>query len=327
MKKGDFMTKAKTAFAACLMAAMALAPLGAKDFYTVEEFSSVEIDSGESVKIVDSLDEGTQRKLVAACNKLKGKIALDLSACGFGDDEARIDFFHIGNVRSCVLPARTKTVVNFDCDDLEEIKLPAGLEKISCHAFFESGLKSVDIPSSVKYVGACAFGDCNSLKFIRTGENPNIQNWSLAWSAWNGAAIIQSGGYEEAEIVTDENPNKIEFDHKVYYLIGGKMNMKIRLGTPPEKSQKAKLYFYDAHNGSSAQGYIAAKLKKGKSEFEVKDFPAFQIGIAESDLFRAIYKECGDYWVKLVCELELADGTKIPLDGSARLYFDGMPIL
>lgn len=319
------MTKAKTAFAVCLMAAMALASLGAKDFYTVEEFSAVEIDSGESVKIVDSLDEETQRKLVAACNKLKGKVALDLSACDFGDDEAQIDFFHIGNVRSCVLPARTKTVVNFDCDDLEEIALPAGLEKIACHAFFESGLKSVDIPPSVQYVGACAFGDCNSLKFIKTGENPNIQNWSLAWSAWNGAKIIQSGAWEEAEIVTDENPNKIEFDHKVYHLIGGKMNMKIRLATPPEKSQKAKLYFYDAHNGSSAQGYIAAKLKKGKSEFEVKDFPAFQIGIAESDLFRAIYKECGDYWVKLVCELELADGTKIPLDGSARLYFAGMP--
>lgn len=321
------MAKAKTAFAVCLMAAMALASLGAKDFYTVEEFSSVEIDSGASVKIVDSLDEGTQRKLVGACNKLKGKIALDLSACDFGADDARIDFFHIRNIRSCVLPARTKTVVNFDCDDLEEIKLPSGLEKIACHAFFESGLKSVDIPSSVKYVGACAFGDCNSLKFIRTNNNPNEKKWSLAWSAWNGAKIIQSGGYEEAEIVTDETPNKIEFDHKVYYLIGGKMNMKIRLETPPEKSQKAKLYFYDAHNGSSAQGYIAAKLKKGKSEFEIKDFPAFQIGIAESDLFRAIYKECGDYWVKLVCELELADGTKIPLDGSARLYFDGMPIL
>ena len=28
MKKGDFMTKAKTAFAVCLMAALALAPLG-----------------------------------------------------------------------------------------------------------------------------------------------------------------------------------------------------------------------------------------------------------------------------------------------------------
>ncbi|MBQ3837169.1 MAG: leucine-rich repeat protein, partial [Treponema sp.] len=264
------MAKAKTAFAACLMAAMALASLGAKDFYTVEEFSAVEIDSGESVKIVDTLDEETQRKLVGACNKLKGKIALDLSACNFGDDEARIDFFHIGNVRSCVLPARTKTVVNFDCDDLEEIKLPAGLEKIACHAFFESGLKSVDIPSSVQYVGACAFGDCNSLKFIKTGENPNIQNWSLAWSAWNGAKIIQNGAWEEKETEPADNPNKIEFDHKVYYLIGGKLNMKIRLGTPPEKSQKAKLYFYDAHNGSSAQGYIAAKLKKGKSEFEVK---------------------------------------------------------
>ena len=102
------MAKAKTAFAACLMAAMALASLGAKDFYTVEEFSSAEIDSGKSVKIVDSLDEETQRKLVGACNKLKGKIALDLSACDFGKDDARIDFFHIGTSAHAFCPRGQK---------------------------------------------------------------------------------------------------------------------------------------------------------------------------------------------------------------------------
>ena len=198
--------------------------------------------------------------------------------------------------------------------------------KIAAQAFFESGLKSVDIPSSVQYVGACAFGDCNALKFIRTNNNPNEKKWSAAWSAWNEAKIIQNGAWEEKETEPANNPNKIEFDHKVYYLIGGKINMKVRLASPLQKTQKAKLYFYDAHNGNSEQGFLEIKLKKGKTEFEVKDFAAFQIGIAESDLFRAIYKECGDYWVKLVCELELADGTKIPLDGSARLYFAGMPI-
>ena len=33
----------------------------------------------------------------------------------------------------------------------------------------------------------------------------------------------------------------------------------------------------------------------------------------------AVLEECGDYWVKLSCFLELSDGTRIPLEGSARL--------
>lgn len=102
------MAKAKTAFAVCLMAAMALAPLDAKDFYTVEEFSAAEIDSGESVKIVDTLDEETQRKLVGACNKLKGKVALDLSACDFGKDEAKINFFTLGTSAPAFCPRGQK---------------------------------------------------------------------------------------------------------------------------------------------------------------------------------------------------------------------------
>ena len=308
-------------------ALFALAPLSAKDSYTVEEFSAMEIDSARSLKIVDSLDEKAQRKLVSACFKLKDKIALDLSDCDFGGGEAKIDFFHIKNVRSCVLPLRTKAVVHFDCDDLEKVILPDGLEWIAAQAFFESGLRRVDIPSSVKHVGACAFGDCDFLKVITTNRNPNVENWSVAWSAWNDAHIVQSGGYEEKESESADNPNKIEFDHKVYHFLGGKMNMKIRLQNPPAKSQKAKLYFYDAHNGNSEQGYLELKLKKGKAEIEIKDFAAAQIGIKETELFDVILYECGDYWVKVVCVLELADGTRTRLDGSARLYFAGMPML
>ena len=56
----------KTLLAYAFAALFALAPLSAKDSYTVEEFSAMEIDSARSVKIVDSLDEGAQRKLVSA---------------------------------------------------------------------------------------------------------------------------------------------------------------------------------------------------------------------------------------------------------------------
>jgi len=297
----------------------------AKESFTVREFSEAEIGSKRGVKIVDSLDEETQRALVSACYKLKNKVVLDLSECGFGTDEAKIDFFHIRNVRSCVLPKATKSVVNFDCADLEEVVLNDGLEEIAAQAFFESGLKSVRIPPSVKYVGACAFGDCPALKFIRTDKTADSGSWSAAWSAWNEAKIISGGDYEETESGREENPNKIEFDHKVYHLVGGKMNMKIRLASSLQKTQKAKLHFYDAHNGNSEQGCLEVKVKKRKAEIEVKNFDASQIGIADTDLFRAIFDECGDYWVKVECVLVLADGTRIPLDGSARLYFAGMP--
>jgi len=294
---------------------------------SVSEFAALNIDSEKEIKIIDVLNENNQSAIISACSKLKCPIDLDLSDCTFDMCDADIDFFHIRNVKTCILPKGTKSIINFDCEDLRQIILPSGLKTISKQAFFESGLTSIDIPNSVEYVGACAFGDCDSLKYIRTNDNKNIHKWSKAWYQWNDAAILTTEDFQPTENKVEENPNKIAFDHKVYYLIGGQMNIKITLSDPLLKTQKVKLCFYDAHNNNSEQGFIELKIKKNNKEIEVKNVPAEKIGISDSDLFHLVFDECEDYWVKVQCALEFEDGTKMPLDGSTRLYFVGLPFI
>ena len=307
-----------------VVAAFALAlPLSAKDAMSVNEFSALEIREARSVKIVDVLGKENQGALADACRKSDALIDLDLSGCTFpADEEAKIDLFHIRNVRSCVLPKTTKRIVNFDCDELESVALPEGLLRIGAKAFFESGLKSVVIPDSVEYVGACAFGDSPSLRLIKIGKNADTGKWSPAWSAWNDALVTTE---EKAELPTEREPfpDRIEFDHANYHLMGGKMNIKITFAEPRAKSENALLYFCDAHDGGIELCAVEVKLKKKKREIALKDFPAIEIGIADTPLPDAVLEECGDYWVKLSCFLELSDGTRIPLEGSARLYFAG----
>ena len=145
----------------------------AQKTFTVSEFKSYvqnyKIASGAegetvSIKIKDVLSSETQNNLVTLTWKTENSqnlyFDLDLSECTYADDDCILELFHIKNVRRCVLPTSTKRLRYFDCMQLEEITLPDGLEEINYNAFFDVPLlKRIEIPASVRYVGACAFGD------------------------------------------------------------------------------------------------------------------------------------------------------------------------
>lgn len=286
---------------------------------TVREFSALAASSEAAeltVKIDDVLNKENQDMINDACHDANASVTLDLSDCSFEDDERNIDFYHIQNVRKCVLPLRTKSVSHFDCDALEEIALPDGLEEIRHSAFFDSEkLQYVRIPKSVKHVGACAFGDCDSLRYIQLDKDTDTTKWS---PAWNHAEIIYDQNPSETRAAA-ENENKIRFDHEVYHLFS-KINFKITLAKPPAKSQEATLRFCDEHNLNTDLGEMPIKLKKNKTEYEFDDVSTAEMGLEDTDLIRAIMDECADYWVKLKCSLEFSDGTETDLEGSARLY-------
>ena len=178
----------------------------AQKTFTVSEFKSYvenyKIASGAEsetvpIKIKDVLSSETQNNLVTLTWKTENSqnlyFDLDLSECTYADDDCILELFHIKNVRRCVLPTSTKFLRYFDCMQLEEIRLPDGLEEINYNAFFDVPLlKRIEIPASVRYVGACAFGDCLSLEYIIIDKNANTEEWSLAWNAWNDAKIVYS---------------------------------------------------------------------------------------------------------------------------------------
>ena len=302
-------------------------PIENKGLTVLEFAESVKADAGAEipVRIYDVLTTENQQLIMKALftlYKAGGQsIFLDLSDCTFDDEGNVIDFFHIRNVKKCILPLSTKQLNNFDCGDLEDIVLPDGLKTIRHSAFFDAKkLQSIAIPKSVDYIGACAFGDCDALKYIKLDKDADTKNWSPAWNAWNNAEIRYDDFFEEKPAV--ENNNTIEFDHKVYHLFSD-INFKIQLAERPKKSQKAQLVFYDEHNMNSELGAFEIKIKKNKTAYTFKEVSTRSVGWERTDLFEAIFNECEDYWVKLKCSIVFNDGSEIDLNGSARLYFGG----
>ncbi len=61
----------------------------------------------------------------------------------------------------------------YECSKLQTILLPATVTEIQSNAFTRSGLKSIDIPNSVKSLGFDTFAYCSSLETVVIGKKAN----------------------------------------------------------------------------------------------------------------------------------------------------------
>lgn len=67
-----------------------------------------------------------------------------------------------------VLPNRVSPFMFYDCQNLQQIKLPIGLKEILGNAFqWCCSLRNIEFPSSMKYVETGAFKDCYLLNYIK----------------------------------------------------------------------------------------------------------------------------------------------------------------
>jgi len=176
---------------------------------TIADFCSLDLNKKISVKIQDELSPGKIHNLMSACNgDEKGKIGpvdLDLSNCTFKNKECNIFITNLKNVRSLILPKTTKIITFCLASDMETVILPDGLERIEEQAFFRTGLKSIEIPESVQYVGALAFGDIENLQYIKIFNNPYKTKWSSIWNEWNDAKILEG----DADFLPKENDSVV----------------------------------------------------------------------------------------------------------------------
>ena len=70
-----------------------------------------------------------------------------------------------------------------ECSGLQQIALPTTLWKIQGDAFKQTGLTSIDIPSSVREILNSAFCYCNSLSTVVVGENVMTIDGGLFWGS------------------------------------------------------------------------------------------------------------------------------------------------
>ena len=84
---------------------------------------------------------------------------------------------------------------------LKSVVLPTGLTTIGKNVFYESGLESIAIPSSVTNIGGFAFGRCESLtSVVICGGEVEIGQY-----AFNGSTNIQKAAYPET--LTENTPS------------------------------------------------------------------------------------------------------------------------
>ncbi len=72
----------------------------------------------------------------------------------------------------------------FGCDNVETVILPETLTKLDSGAFKYSGIKYIDIPDSVTYLGCEAMTDCPHLETVNIGKGVSyIHEWAISGSS------------------------------------------------------------------------------------------------------------------------------------------------
>lgn len=101
--------------------------------------------------------------------------------------------------------------------NLFEVTLPEGLDSIANDAFYRNEkLSNINIPNSVKYIGANAFGECTSLRIFTFPENYNSEPLSTFTTA--GTAVCETIKWN-----TISYPNNYQYTNSsnTYHGIGG----------------------------------------------------------------------------------------------------------
>lgn len=105
-----------------------------------------------------------------------------LTTVGFAENSKVIQietaaFYACENLSSIKFPASLKIIQDgafAECPKLESIDLPDGFVGFDEYAFMNSGLKSVNLPTSVEAIGEMVFMGCSSLKSINLPANLTI---------------------------------------------------------------------------------------------------------------------------------------------------------
>lgn len=132
---------------------------------------------------------GSNNKTIIFQNTCKNTPVVEIKSGAFTEssiEEAIMTegFRRIGNkaflgcsvLRQVILPMSLKELGDFSlagCEALKSISLPMMLEQIGAYALSGTGLKSIQIPKSVYWIGDGAFSECRNLDGIEIEENVN----------------------------------------------------------------------------------------------------------------------------------------------------------
>ena len=164
-----------------------------------------------------------------------------LSAIGLPESLTTIGtyaFYNCGSLTEITIPSKVTSIVNatfYNCYNLEKVVLPEGLTTIGWEAFAEcynireitlpdsllriesyafrgdSGIKVLEIPANVEYVGDCALRINNNGIIIHHNSKKNPSAWASYWYCYESddtnIKVIYEDGKNYTFLVIDANYN------------------------------------------------------------------------------------------------------------------------
>ena len=114
----------------------------------------------------------------------------------------------------------------FHCDNIEAVILPNTLTKLDGGAFKYSGLKHIDIPDSVTYLGCEAMTACERLETVNIGKGVSfIHEWAIGNSSLKEVNVDPENQHFTSENGVLFNKNKTELllypankNEKIYHI-------------------------------------------------------------------------------------------------------------
>lgn len=194
-----------------------LMSVGDYAFYRCSGLTSITIPSG-----IESIGES----IFSDCNELNNIYVnsennhfCSIDGVLFNKDLTKLIIYPIGRHDiEYNIPVNTEVIGEFafsGCSDLQNITIPNTVTYIDDYAFNYTGLTSLRIPASVKYIGNGAIDWCDNLKemYIEKGVE-EIKN--LVWLSGGLKEIYYSGSQDNWENVSVENVSGW-FDNVIVY--------------------------------------------------------------------------------------------------------------
>ena len=76
----------------------------------------------------------------------------------------------------------------YDCSSLQHVNLPEGLEYIAPYAFYDTGIKTIHLPTTLYEIGKAAISSADNVYIDRSVNNPSglIQGVTFSYENYNG---------------------------------------------------------------------------------------------------------------------------------------------
>ncbi len=100
------------------------------------------------------------------------------------------------------------------CTKLRRVELPETVKKVGANAFGASKLEFMIVPASLKYIGKNAFGDCKNLYFLL---------YAGTQSEWNKITFEdENDPIKSARIYYYSPERPVDDGNRYWYMINGK---------------------------------------------------------------------------------------------------------